>query len=102
MSEKNEEGNAICKTYSDFLKASKDVIEGVKLPFKVKAAKNQLAGEIIDLEGQIAEGDLEVIKAKSKHPLKLDDILKSINNKELLERKLKQANELMEELFPSK
>ena len=94
-------GNIICKTYSDFLEAGKDVIEKVKLPFKVKAAKNDLAGEIINLEQEIAEGDLAIVEAKSNHPFKLQNILDSINKKELSERRLEQANELMEELFPN-
>jgi len=97
---KKDEGSAVCKSYADFLQAGKDVIEAVKLPFKVKAAKNDLNGEIIKLEQQLAEADLAIVKAKSEHPLKLDDILKSINHRELTERKLEQANELSKELFP--
>ena len=99
MSEKEEE-NVVCKTYKDFLKAGKDVVEAVKLPFKVKTAKNDLAGEIIKLEGEIAECELAIIKAKGNHPFAMSKILNEIDSKELKERQLKQANELMEELFP--
>ena len=92
----------VCQTYEDFLKAGKDVIEAVKLPFQVKSAKNKLAGEIITLESEIADAELAIVKAKSEQPFELSKILTKINSKELIERKLVQANQLSEELFPGK
>jgi hypothetical protein len=100
MSKNESKENLVCKTYEDFLKAGKDVIEAVKLPFQIKAAKNKLAGEIIALESNIAEAELEIVKAKSEHPFELSTILSKINSKELIERKLKQAIQLSKELFP--
>jgi len=102
MSEEEKKENVICKTYSDFLKAGKEVVDAVKLPFKVRSAKNDLAGEIIDLEGQIAENELTIINAKSEHPFNMEKILEAIDDKAINERKLDQAKELMEELFPNK
>ena len=100
MTKKKDE-NIICRTYADFLKAGKDTIEAVKLPFKVRTAKNDLRGEIIKLEAEIAEGELAIVEAKSKHPFDLQLILDKIDDKETAEMRLEQANELMEELFPN-
>lgn len=99
--EDNTEELKKCSTYEDFLRAGKNAIEAVKRPFKVREAKNALKGEIIKLESGIAEAELEIVKAKSAHPLDLDTILDKIDDKQTLERKLRQANELMEELFPA-
>lgn len=94
------EGGVVKRTYAQILELGEKAIETIKLPFKVREAKNKLSGEIIRIEGEIAEADLKIVETKGSHPLDLESILECINNKELKERQLKQANELMEELFP--
>ena len=101
MSEEKSTG-IVAKTYEEILKMGKEAVEAVKLPFKVREAKNKLAGEIIRIEGEIATGDLAIADAKAKHPLDLTTILNKIDDKALKQRQLEQANELMEELFPNK
>ena len=101
MSEEKEEG-FVAKTYRQMLEMGEKAVEAVQIPFKVRAAKNDLNGEIIKLEGEIADEELAIVQAKSKHPMALKTILNAIDDKELKERQLKQAEELMEELFPNK
>jgi hypothetical protein len=87
-------------TYEYLLSLGKEATEAVKRPFKVRAAKNKLKGEIIELESTISDLDLKLAEAKSSDPFDLTSVLTAINNKELKERELKLANELMKELFP--
>jgi hypothetical protein len=77
----------------------KEAIDAIKLPFEVRKSRKDLELAIIKIEQEIAEKDLKIQDAKGARPFNLDTILDAIDDKALLERKLKQANELMEELF---
>ena len=85
--------------YAEFLALSKDAAKAIKRPFQVNKAKNQLRGEIIDIEEEVATYDLDIVEAKGKYPFELNTILTAVNKKELAERKLRQAKALMAELF---
>ena len=87
------------KKYKDFLKAGKEKLDELKIPFQVRKASKQLEKEIIEIEEKIATMELDIQEAKGEHPFNLDKILNAIDNKAIQERKLKQANELMKELF---
>ena len=88
------------RTYLEILEMGEAAVEKIQLPFKVREAKNKLSGELIRIEGEIAQGELKISAAKAKHPLDLTVILNAIDDRALKVRQLEQANELMEELFP--
>lgn len=85
--------------YVDLLALGKEAIDAIKRPFHARKARKQLESEIIDLEQKIAEYDIKIMDAKTAFPFKLDSILDAIDEKELTERKLGQAEELLSELF---
>jgi pyrrolidone-carboxylate peptidase len=87
------------KKYKDFLKAGKETLDEMKVPFQVRKAKKQLEKEIIEIEEKIATQELNIQEAKGEHPFNLDKILDAIDDMAIQERKLKQANNLMDELF---
>jgi hypothetical protein len=84
---------------SELLKAGKEKIEDLKVPFKVKEAKLGLETKINAIELKIAEGENAVQEEKSKFPLDYDKIIKKMDEKELLQRQLKQLQALQSELF---
>ena len=85
--------------YADLLKLSKDALEAIKIPFEVRKAEKDLEKEIINLEQSVAEQELKIQEAKGSRPINLKLILNAIDEKELKERELKQAQELQKELF---
>lgn len=80
-------------------KLSKEVIDAIKLPFEIAKAKKDLEREIITIEQEIAELDQKITDVKMQRPFALKTIIDAIDDKALAERKLKQAQELLEELF---
>ena len=85
--------------YEDLLKLGKEALDLVKIPFEVRKARKDVEKEVITIEQKIAEKDAEINNAKSARPFILKTILDAIDDKEILERELKQVNELLEELF---
>ena len=94
-----EVSTMVKKKYSDLLSLGKEALDAVQKPFKVLKAKKDLEKEIISVEQAIAEQDLKISEAKGAHPINLRNILDCIDKKDLLERDLKLAKELQEELF---
>ena len=85
--------------YSELLKKSKEAINLIKVPFKVKKAKKSLELKIAEAEDEISDGDLAVQEEKSSHPPNWDRIIDKTDERDLLARKLKLLNELKDELF---
>lgn len=83
----------------DLYKLGKEALDLIKLPFEVRKARKDLEGKIIDIEQEIATLDLKIQQAKQEKPFNISNILDAIDDKQLEERKLAQANELLIELF---
>lgn len=88
------------KKYKEYLAMAKDAIEKVKIPFKVLKEKKQLELKILELESEIATTDVELQDIfTNKENIDWEDVMDQIDDKELNERKLKQLQELKEQLF---
>lgn len=85
--------------FVDLIKLGKEAVDAIKAPFEAKLAENNLNGEIIKLEQQVAEADLKITEQKSNKKPNWSSILESLDSKELLERQLVQMKALKEELF---
>lgn len=81
------------------LEKSKEAIEKSKIPFRINKDKNALKGWIIDKEEEEADLQLKLEDAKSAKTLNIDGILDTIDELEIVQRRLKQAKELEETLF---
>ncbi len=95
----SEEVGFVKKKYADLIKMGKEAIDTIKIPFEVRKAEKDLEKEIIVLEQKIAEQELKIQDAKGTRPLNLQTILDGIDQRDLLERSLKLANDLKKELF---
>ena len=95
----SEVSTVVKRKYSDLLKLGKEALDLIKIPFEVRKGEKDLEKEIIQIEQNIAEQDLAIQNAKSGRPINLRTILDAIDKKDLLERDLRLAKELKEELF---
>jgi len=86
-------------TRAELLKMAEAGIKAVKLPFKLKKEKKNLESWILDYEEKIATLEQEITDLKCKEEMSVDDILDKQDELELAERRLKQGQALMEELF---
>lgn len=86
--------------YKDLLlKSLKGELEAVKIEFQVKKAKKSLESSILDLEEKIADYDVKIEQYKYVYPIDFNRVLDMQDEKALVERRLKQAQELLIELF---
>jgi len=93
MSEKNVK-------YKDLLlKSLKGELEAVKIEFQVKKAKKSLESSILDLEEKIADYDIKIEQSKYLYPIDFNRVLDMQDEKALVDRRLKQAQDLLVELF---
>ena len=84
---------------SELLKLGEDALKLIKLPFQLKKEKKSLESWVIDYEERVATLDAEISDLKAEEKLNVDKILDKVDEKELAERRLKQGEELMKELF---
>lgn len=85
--------------YSELLKKTKEAVELLQIPFKVRKTEKELEMKIIEVEQSIANHDLTIEEQKSKHPIDWEALIDAIDDKEIKERKLNQLKELQNELF---
>ena len=83
----------------DLLKASKEILESIQLPFKIRKDKKTLEAWIIDREQKIAELENKVQEEKSAKDFDVEKLLTAIDNLQLERRRLDQGNTLLTELF---
>jgi len=86
-------------TRKELLKMGEDAIKEVKLPFKIRKEKKQLEALILDYEERVATLESEINDLKAEETLNVDRILDKVDDLELAQRRLKQGEELMKELF---
>ena len=86
-------------TRKELLKMGEDAIKAVKLPFKLRKEKKQLEALILDYEEKVATLESEINDCKADENLNVDRILDKVDDLELAQRRLRQGEELMKELF---
>lgn len=86
----------------ELLSVGKEALEAIKLPFKIRSERKQLEQWILEKEIAIAELEYRIQEAKGSKDLNVDCILDKIDDLELLQRRLKQGEDLMLELFDEK
>lgn len=86
-------------TRKELLKLGEDALKQIKAPFKLAKEKKQLETWILEKEEKIAELESKVNEEKCKEVINFDTILNAEDELQLAKRRLKQGQDLMEELF---
>ena len=87
------------KKREQYLKATKEAIKLVKLPFKLRKEKKQLESWVIDREEDVATLENDIVELQSNETLDVDNILNKEDDLVLLKRRLDQGEKLYGELF---
>jgi hypothetical protein len=85
--------------YKDLLSKGKEAIEAIQLPFKVEKEKKHLEMKILELKQTMATDALTVQEQKSACPVNWDKLIEAIDAEAMNKRKLKQLEDLENELF---
>jgi len=84
---------------ADIIKLGEDALKAIKLPFQLKKEKKQLESWILNYEEKVATLEAEISDVKAEEKLDVDKILNKVDDLQLAERRLKQGEDLMKELF---
>jgi hypothetical protein len=88
------------ETYAALIRMSKDLKEAALAPFRVREMRSKAHLEITKLESAIAEKESEITTAQGAYPIDFDLVIKRLDEKALIERRLKQFREIVTLLFP--
>lgn len=87
--------------YKKLLKLTKEKIDDALAPIRANQAKKQCELEIAKMEETIATAESDIHEICAKHPLDITKLIKQQDELALMERKKKQLEKIIEQLFAS-
>lgn len=88
------------KPFAEVLKMSKDMLDDALAPIRARSAKAKADMITAKLEEEMINLERQIHEACAEKELDFDKIIGLINKFDLAERKSKQVNKLIVELFP--
>lgn len=85
--------------YNDILKMTKEKVDATLAPIRVAKAKAQANLEMVKLDEQIATLEAEITEACCKSEISFPSIIEKQDRLALLERKKKQYQEILDQMF---
>jgi len=89
------------KTFKELISMSKEKLEETLVPLRVRAAKAKADGIAVDLETKMLDLEAKIHKACAEKELNFLAIADMMDEYELLERRHKQVEGLIFNLFPA-
>lgn len=90
------------KPYQELLKMGKEAIDASLAPVRARSAKKKAELEIAKLEEKIATLEMEINTLCSESDVDFGKIIKKQDELALQERRKKQFERIVEEMFPGK
>lgn len=88
-------------SYREILARSKAQIEEAKAPIRAKQVKKQGELEMLKIEEKLASLEEQILSHASQYPVPFDKLLDALDEKALLERRMKQFQEILSDMFPT-
>lgn len=85
--------------YKQILKYSKEKIQESLAPIRAKQAKKGAELEIAKLEEKLASSESAIQEICAEHPLNFDRLISAQDEHALMERRKKQLEKIIKELF---
>lgn len=85
--------------YKKVLAMTKEAIDKTLVPVRVRQAKSQGELEMMKIEEKILTLESEIQEITVKHPMEWDKLLEKLDKVALLERRKKQFDRVIKELF---
>lgn len=87
------------KKFNELLAMTKEKLDEAMIPLRVRAAKAKADGEIIKLEEKLLQLEVDINNRCAQKELDFNAITELMDSYELTERKLKQIQSLVSQLF---
>lgn len=88
------------KSFKELVSMTKEKLDESLVPLRVRAAKAKAESEVIKLEEKMISLETKINEACAKKDLDFNSIGDMMDEYDLVERRLKQINELVAALFP--
>lgn len=88
------------KSYTDLLAMTKEKIGEYLQPLKAKEQRKAGELQLVQLEQKVLEKEAQIQKLCAEYPIQYDDLLNSLDEHALLQRRLAQMQTVIEQLFP--
>ncbi len=86
-------------SYSEIIGKTKEVIEASLAPVRTLQAKKAAELKHAEIEEKIAMAEVKVHELCGKHPVDYEQVLKAMDDVAWLERRLKQLDKIIDEMF---
>ncbi|MEE9354216.1 MAG: hypothetical protein V3U75_01365 [Methylococcaceae bacterium] len=90
------------KSYKEILKMGKEKVNETLAPARANRARKQAELEIAKMEESIASQEAKIMELCAVKELDFDAIIEAQDKYALTERKIKQFQTIIEEMFPEK
>lgn len=87
-------------SYFNLLEMSKEKIDQTLAPIRAAKAKSQANLEMVKLDEQIAVMEANIMESCTKHEINFSALIDNLDRVALLERKKKQYQTILKDLFP--
>lgn len=86
--------------YAKVLKMGKEKVQEAMAPIRAREMRKKAELEQCQIESKIVEAEQKIQEICSEYPIDFECLISSIDKKALLERRLKQYNEIITQMFP--
>ena len=87
--------------YKQILAMTKEAVQQVLLPIRVVEMKKKAELEMATIDGKLVEMEQKIQEVCSKYPVDFNKLIDSLDEKALLERRRKQFEQIIAEMFPA-
>lgn len=88
------------KPYAEIIKMAKEALDTMKAPLRAMQMKKKAEGEQLEIDSKIMDLDAKIQDLASAYPIDFDKLINACDEKALLERRRKQFDKIIAELFP--
>jgi len=88
------------KSFKELISMTKEKLDEAMVPLRVRAAKAKAEGEKVGLEQKMLELETKINDLCAQKELQFSKIADMMDEYDLAERRLKQIEKLVEQLFP--
>jgi hypothetical protein len=89
------------KSFKELISMTKEKLEETMVPLRVRATKAKAESIKVDLETKLMDLEAKINAACSQKDINFLYVIDMVDDYELVERQLKQVNQLVDQLFPA-
>lgn len=85
--------------YEDIIKLSKELKDAALAPVRAKQARVRFDAAIANLEETLINAETKISELSAQNPLDVEKLVDAVDNRTLVERRIKATREVYDQLF---